>query len=323
MVKIAVVNSTSFGKKFPAHLKALERLGPVRVLKVPLSAGAPRLARALKGIHCVIAGVSPRFSREFFRLSAGALRLVSRHGIGYDNVDVKAAADYGVLVTKVPGPLEREAVSEHALALLLACLRGIPQAREAASKGQWARRMEFTGGEIRGKTAGILGIGNIGSRTAEILKKGFGARVLAYDPYLKPGLIRKRGGEPVSFRQVLSRPDFVFLHCSLNRKNLHFINRQAFSLMKKGTILVNTARGELVEMKSLLSNLKNRKIAAFGADVVEGEPLENPGHPLLKLNNAVIVPHIAAYTLEAMEAMGLKCVRDVRDVASGRIPKRS
>jgi phosphoglycerate dehydrogenase-like enzyme len=321
MVKIAVVNSTSFGIRFPRHLRALAALGRVKRFMLPSDISGAALARALKGYSLIIAGVNPDFSADFFKKSASGLKLIARHGIGYNNVDIKAATASGVLVTRVPGPLEREAVAEHALALLLACLRKIPQARAAAQKGQWKRRLSFAGEEIKGKTAGILGIGNIGTRTARILGDGFSARVLAFDPYLKPSVIRQRGAEPATFKRVLAKSDIVLLHCSLNPQNRHFINASAFKIMKPGAVLINTARGELIEMKSLVGALKSGRLSAFGADVVEGEPLDRRGHPLLKLDNAVIVPHIAAYTLQAMEAMGDKCVADIMDVVHHRRPK--
>jgi lactate dehydrogenase-like 2-hydroxyacid dehydrogenase len=321
MVKIAVVNSTSFGRVFPEHWSALEKLGQVRRVSLPSDVKGAVLAKALKGSTAIIAGVNPRFSGDFFERMGPSLKLIARHGIGYDNVDLRAAALHGVTVTRVPGPLEREAVAEHTLALLLACLRKIPQAREAVQKGQWLKRLEFRGSEIKGKTAGILGLGNIGSCSAEILSKGFKARVIAYDPKVSPALARRRHANRVPFNRVLADSDILLLHCSLNAGNRGFINARALAKMKKGVVIVNTARGELVDTAALVKALRSGRVAAFGADVVEGEPLTRKNHPLLNMENACLVPHIAAYTLESMKAMGDKCVADVADVVQGRRPK--
>ena len=188
-------------------------------------------------------------------------------------------------------------------------------------EGRWFDRPSFVGFEIKGKTVGIVGIGNIGTRVAAILKKGFAARVIAYDPYLKPAVIRRRGAEPVGFRTLMKTANIISLNCSLNKGNVHFINRYAFRLMKPGVVLVNTARGELMEEKALVDSLRSGKLSAYACDVVEGEPITNRRHPLLKLPNALVVPHIGAYTKESLRAMGEKVVQDVRDLIQGRKPR--
>jgi phosphoglycerate dehydrogenase-like enzyme len=203
-------------------------------------------------------------------------------------------------------------MAEHTLALLLTVLRKLDAAQNAVREGRWFDRPSFVGFEIKGKTIGIVGIGNIGTRVGAILKKGFDAKVIACDPYLKPSVIRRRGAEPASFKSLMKTADIISLNCSLNKGNVYFMNRQAFRLMKPGVILVNTARGELMEEKALMAALRSGKLSAYACDVVEGEPITDRRHPLLKLPNALVVPHIGAYTRESLRAMGEKVIQDVR-----------
>jgi phosphoglycerate dehydrogenase-like enzyme len=320
-LKIAIVNSSSFGKIFPEHLKALKRLGEVKRFDLSAKIKGRHLGRLLRGFRAVIAGVNPDYDSDFFKVTRGGLRLITRHGIGYNNVDVKAASSSGVLVAKVQGRVERAAMAEHTFALVLSCLRKLDSARAAVRRGRWMDRPSFVGSEIRGKVFGIVGIGNIGTGVAAIAQKGFGAKVVAYDPYLKPTVIRKRGAQPAGFRRLLKTADVISLNCSLNKGNFHFFNQKVFHQMKNGAVLVNTARGELVEEKALIRALKSGKLSAYACDVVEGEPIANPGHPLLRLPNALVVPHIGAYTRESLRAMGEKVVQDVKDIVRGKLPK--
>jgi lactate dehydrogenase-like 2-hydroxyacid dehydrogenase len=321
MVNIAIVNSSSFGKIFPEHLKALARLGKVKRFDLSPKIKGRELGRLVKGFQAVIAGVNPDYCAGFFKQTTGCLRLITRHGIGYNNVDVQAASDSGVLVTKVPGKVEREAMAEHVFALVLSCLRRLDSARMAVRRGRWMDRPSFVGTEIKNKVLGIVGIGNIGTGVAAIAKKGFGAKVVACDPYLTLSVIRKRGAQPIGFRRLLQTADIISLNCSLNKRNFHLFNRSVLAQMKRGAVLVNTARGELVEEKSLIHALSSGKLTAYACDVVEGEPITNPKHPLLRLENALVVPHIGAYTRESLRAMGEKVVQDVKDILQGRRPK--
>src|SRR5579859_412426 len=168
MINIAIVNSSSLGKVFPQHWKALTRLGKVKRFDVPVDIPGRKLGRLLKGFHAIIAGVNPDYTPEFFRETRGTLRLIARHGIGTNNVDLKAASQAGVIVTKVPGKDEQEAMAEHTLALMLAILRKLENAQSAVRRGRWLDRPAFVGSEIKGKTLGLIGLGNIGRRVGEI-----------------------------------------------------------------------------------------------------------------------------------------------------------
>ncbi|MEN2984949.1 MAG: D-isomer specific 2-hydroxyacid dehydrogenase family protein [Dictyoglomaceae bacterium] len=319
MIKIAIVNSSSFGKYFPEHIEKLKKLGEVEKFEFPEDINGKTLAEKLMGFSIIIASVKPYYNKEFFDYKDKTL-LITRHGIGYDNIDIKSATEKGVIVTKVSGEIEREAVAETAIALLMSVIRKIREASLKVKEGKWKERAKFIGWEIKGKTVGIIGFGNIGSRVGEILKKGFDAKILVYDPYLSEEEIVKRGGEKVSLEELLKNSDIISLNCSLTSENYHMLSFKEFSLMKDGVFIVNTARGELIDEKALISALELGKVGGVGVDVVEGEPIDE-NHPLLKFENVVITPHISAYTYEALKAMGDKVVSDVERVLRGEIPE--
>lgn len=318
-LRMAIVNSSSFGKYFPEHVERLKALGHVASFEFPVTIDGKSLAAALRGYNVIIASVKPYFTREFFEHKDETL-LIARHGIGVDNIHLPSAAERGVVVTKVTPWVEREAVAELAVALLLDILRLTHEARQAVYESRWAERARFVGFEIKGKTVAIIGIGNIGSRVAEILRYGFGANVIAYDPYLTADLIRARAAEPCDLDTLLQQSDIISLNASLNEGNYHMLSHREFGLMKQGVFLVNTARGELIDEDALVAAIESGKVAAIGADVVEGEPIDE-NHRLLRYPNVLIVPHIAAYTRESLRLMGEKVVDDVERIARGEMPQ--
>ncbi|GBD08192.1 Hydroxypyruvate reductase [Candidatus Thermoflexus japonica] len=318
-LRIAIVNSSSFGRYFPEHLERLAALGEVRRIDVPPQMDGRALAEALHGFQILVVSVTPRFGPEFFA-HKDETWLIARHGIGVDNIHLPSATAHGVLVTRVTPWMERDAVAELTIALLLALLRRIPEAAAAAREGRWAERAAFVGWELRGKTVGLIGFGNIGSRVGEILAHGFHARVLAFDPGVPSEAIRESGAEPVDLETLLREADILSLHAALTEENFHMLSHEAFRKMKPGVILVNTARGELIDEAALIAALESGRVAGAALDVVEGEPI-GPDHPLLRFPNVLIVPHIAAYTHETLRRMGEKVISDVERVLRGEIPE--
>ncbi len=316
--RITVVNSSSFGVHFPYCLDELESIGEVNRINVPPGISGERLARKLQGAEYVIASVTPDFPRSFFE-RIDDLKLIARHGIGCDNVDLDAATEAGVLVTRVSGDSERDAVAELAVALMTSCVRDVVPAGKAVEYGRWEKRSEFVGLEISGSTVGVVGYGNIGSRVGEIAKWGFGAEVLAYDPNIADPVIQNCGVEPVSFVEVLSRSDIISFNASHNRDNYHFIGKEEFGMMKDGVVIVNTARGELIEEDPFAEALKSGKVRAAGIDVMEEEPL-NEESPLVGLDNLIILPHVGSYTERSLREMDEKMVEDVKRVREGLRP---
>jgi len=314
--RIAVVNSKSFG----VYTDAIERLssvGEVVRVEVPKDIGSAELAARLKGFHFVVASVTPRYSREFFEYNNSVVMIV-RHGIGYDNVDVAAAEEFGVVVSRVPGWREREAVAEHTVALALSALRHVVRSYIYVKAGRWGERAKFIGRELPNLTVGVVGFGNIGSRVAEIFRKGFGARVVVYDPYVPPERVRELGCEPVGrLEELLTQADVVTLHAVLTPETYRMLGRREFELMKEGVIIVNTARGELIDEEALVEYLQKGRIGAVALDVVEGEPIGSD-HPLLKFENVIVTPHIAAYTYEALRGMDEAVVEAILNYLGGR-----
>lgn len=317
-VKIAIVNSSSFGRNFPEHMKRLEVLGQVDRFEVPKDMGGKELAEKLMGYSIIIASVTAQYNREFFEHKDKTL-LITRHGIGYNNIDVTAATEKGTIVTKVDAIVEREAVAENAIALLMHSIRRVGPAAAKVKEGKWAERAKFIGYEIKDKTAGVIGFGNIGSRVGEILKYGFNAKLVAYDPLQSEEEIRKKGAEPVSLEELLRTADIISLNAFVNTESYHMLSEKEFSLMKKGVFIVNTARGELMDEGALIKALDEGKIEGLGLDVIEGEPIDE-NHPLLAYENVVITPHTSAYTYECLEGMGNKVVTDVERVLRGETP---
>ncbi|MEM4717808.1 MAG: D-isomer specific 2-hydroxyacid dehydrogenase family protein [Desulfurococcaceae archaeon] len=299
--KIAIVNSKSFGIYSDA-LEKLSSIGEIAKIEVPKDIKGKELASKLNGYHFVVASVTPRYDRDFIEFNESVVMII-RHGIGYDNIDVKSAKEKGVIVARIPGWREREAVAEHTIALKLSALRYVSQAYNAVQAWQWSSRAKHVGKELSSLTIGVIGYGNIGSRVAEILRKGFNSKIVVYDPFGPRDKVLEAGYDYANtLCELLKTSDIVTLHAALSPDNYHMIDRKAFECMKEGIIIVNTARGELVDEKALIESIENGKVLAFAADVVEGEPI-GPDHPLLKYNNVIITPHIAAYTLEALKGM--------------------
>ncbi|MEM0296736.1 MAG: D-isomer specific 2-hydroxyacid dehydrogenase family protein [Zestosphaera sp.] len=315
-VKIAVVNSKSFGLYTDA-VQRLERVGEVARIEVPKDIGGGELAARLDGYHFIIASVTPRYGREFFERN-GSVVMIVRHGIGYDNIDVKAAEEHGVIVSRVPGWREREAVAEYTVALMLSALRFVVQASNKVREGRWGERARFIGGELKNLTVGLVGFGNIGFRVATILRSGFGADVAVYDPYIPKQKIEEAGFRHYSdLCELLKVSDIVTLHATLTQENYHMIGAREFECMKDGVVIVNTARGELIDTQQLIKYVEAGKVSTAALDVVEGEPIGRD-HQLLKHENIIVTPHIAAYTWEAVKGMDDAMVEAVVNYLSGK-----
>jgi phosphoglycerate dehydrogenase-like enzyme len=223
---------------------------------------------------------------------APRLRLISVWGTGTDHVDLAAARSRNILVTNTPG-VSAASVAEHALALLLATARRIPQADEATRRGEWPRGLSV---ELRGKTCGVIGLGAIGRQFAA-LARGIGMRVVAWTLHPQP----LAGIEMVELDELFRTSDVISVHLRLSPDTESFIGAQQFALMKQSAILINTARGAIVHEAALIDALSTYRIAGAGLDVFATEPLV-AGHPLAALPNVVVTPHCAGITPEALEA---------------------
>ena len=310
--KIAIINSSSFGKYFPNHLERLEKIGEVKHFTFENNIPGKELAEALQDFNIVIASVRPFFNKEFFDNKKQPLLLLSRHGIGFNNVDVVAAKEHGTIVTIVPPLVERDAVAENAVTNLLALIRQTVQSQEAVKSNEWKKRASFLGINVTGKVIGIIGCGNIGSRVAEIFKHGFNARLLVVDPKVNVDWANKNNIEIVELDYLLQNADIISLNASLNETSYHILKAPQFSLMKKGVYITNTARAELIDETALLNSLDNGTVAGHATDVMYVEPSYSD-HPLVRHPKVLVTPHTSAYAIECLQGMGEKCVQDVEN----------
>lgn len=319
MTKIAIVNSSSFGKHFSNHIDRLKEIGDVDFFKYDSNVNSDVLIHDLKDYEYIISSVTPNFHRDFFE-NTPKLKLISRHGIGYNNIDVEAATDHNVFITKVDAIVEQDAVAENAIALIMALSRNIVAATQAAVDGEWHRRAEFMGFQFRDKTAGVIGAGNIGSRVAEIFRDGFNMKVYAYDPYLSDeDKARLSGIEFTDLNTVIENADFLSLNAFLDNESYHILDADMMGKMKPTSLVVNTARGALVDDRAIIEAIQKGQIAGYAADVVENEPIDE-NHYLLQDHRIIITPHTSAYTWECLEGMGEKCVDDVVKVHQNAVP---
>ncbi len=317
--QIAIVNSSSFGNVFPEHLDRLRGFAELQTIKVPINIPDNDFIKILKPFHGIIASVNPNFPYSVLK-ELDKLSIITRHGIGYNNVDVEGALKLGIVVTKVEGLVERESVAEQAVALMMSAARQIVAGDRAVHEGRWADRAQFIGVELLNKAVGVIGLGNIGSRTAEILSFGFNAKVVGFDPHRSSEEIEKHGAKKVSFEELLSTSELISLHCSLGKDNYHLLGKEQFAGIKRGLILVNTARGELVDEEALLDALDRGIVRCYATDVVEGEPIGGD-HRLLKHPKVIVVPHLGGYSFDSLRGMGETMVNNLEDVfVRGQIP---
>lgn len=305
---ISILNSSTFGKHFADHMATLEAFADIKHITVPSDIDADALAEQLKDSDGIIASVTPKIPRRTLE-QCKKLVLLVRHGIGCDNVDLKAATELGIMVSRVKGIVEKEAVAEYAVSLMMAATRKITQGSQAVKNSDWSSRAGMIGMEIKGKTIGIIGLGNIGSRSAEILSKGFGAHVIASDPYISKERFGQFGAKEVTLDELISSSNAILFHCPLTEETKRMLGQGQFASMQKGAVLVNTCRGELVDEDALCAALENGPLGAYATDVVEGEPIDG-NHRLTKLDNALITPHLGGYSWESLHGMGQTCVDD-------------
>ena len=242
-------------------------------------------------------------------------KVIARYGVGVDNIDIEAATEYGIIVANVPDYCIEE-VSTHAMALILACARGITLLDSKIREKMW----DFTQAKplfrTQGKTLGLFGLGRIARALAQ-KALGFGFKIIAYDPYVSKV---NREIKLVKFSQLLSDSDFISIHAPLTDKTRHSFGENELKAMKKTAYLINTARGLIINEKALYQALKGRWIAGAALDVMEKEP-PNWENSLLKLDNLIITPHISFYSEESYIELKTKVAEAVLSVLKGELPR--
>jgi len=248
--------------------------------------------------------------------AADSLQIIARAGVGVDNIDVSAATACGVLVVNCPAG-NTLAAAEHTVAMLLAAARNIPQAHAALKDGRWDRK-RFMGRQVADKTLGIIGLGRIGSEVAR-RARGLQMQVLAYDPYLSAQRAEDLGAQMCSLEQLLQEADFVTIHTALTDETRGIIGAEQLALMKPQAIIINCARGGIIDETALLDALNSGQLAGAALDVFEDGSSPNP--ELVALENVVVTPHLGASTSEAQVSVAVDAARQVVDVLSGQPPR--
>jgi len=249
---------------------------------------------------------------------APRLRVIGRHGVGVDHIDVRAAHDRGIVVVNTP-EANSQGVAEYTVGLMLSLRRRLIDADRAVRTGKWTQRERLVGGELFGHTLGIIGLGRIGSRVGRIAKAGFQMRVLYFDIVRKHEEERALGVEFASFDEVVSQADILTLHTPLTPLTRNMMNARTIARMKPGACLVNASRGEVVEFDALVAALRSGQVSGAGLDVFPEEP-PDAAHPILSLPNVVVSPHMASHSGESMVRMSL-VAEDVVRVLSGKQPR--
>lgn len=248
------------------------------------------------------------------------LVMVGSQGAGYDTADPDACTRAGVVLVNQAGG-NAEAVAEHAVGMMLSLIKRMPECHAAMRAGEAQRRELFMGRNLLGKTVGLIGIGHVGTRVAQILNAAFHCRVLACDPYLDAATVASRGAEKVELRELLAECDIVSIHCPLTPESRRMIEANAFGAMKQGAILVTTARGSIHDEDALLAALNAGHLAGAGLDVWEKEPPPRDA-PLLAHPKAICTQHTAGVTHESRSQITRIAAEAFSACAAGRVPPR-
>lgn len=296
-------------KSFEAEMNSEDRVLP-----------RDELIERARGCDALVTLLTDKITADVIESLGSNLKIIANYAVGFDNIDINAAKAKNIVVTNTPEVMT-QAVAEHAMALMICCARRIVEGDQYVRDKKYKRWEPelLLGPEIAGKTLGIVGIGRIGTALAQIAYHGFGMKILYHDINRNEEIERTLQADYASLNHLLEHSDFVSIHVPLLPSTKHMISHEQFKIMKKNAILVNTARGPIVDEHALAEALEDKKIFAAGIDVFEFEP--NPVAKLLELDNIVFTPHIASATHEAREAMAECVAENIIAVLHGRPAK--
>ena len=274
------------------------------------------LIKEVKDVNGIIMRANGMVTRRIME-AAPQLKVIGRHGVGVESIDLEAATEKGIWVVNTPNA-NNISVAEHFFGLALILSKMLKKADIALREGRWGARYEYTGNELHGKTLGILGFGRIGRAVGRIGHKGFDMKVLYYDALRYEETEKELNAKKVSLEEVVSQSDYISVNLPMLPETKGLLGEREFGLMKPSAFIINLARGPIWDEKALHRVLKEKKIAGAGSDVYEVEPAAK-GHPLFDLENFVGTPHMAAHTEEALKRMSMVAVDIVR-VLEGKEP---
>ena len=271
-------------------------------------------SKKLKGASAILSLLTDKIDAKTMDKAGKNLKIISNYAVGFDNIDIAAASQRQIMVTNTPGILTNT-VAEHTIGLICAIAQRIVEADKFTRKDKFHgwQPMLFLGTDLKNKILGIIGLGRIGQRVAEIAKRGFGMKILYYDK------IRNSKYRFNPIKRILKKADFISLHVPLLPSTNHLIGKKELKSMKKTACLINTARGPIVDEKALVKALKNKQIAGAALDVFEKEPKLARG--LNKLNNVVLTPHIASASVETRRKMAVIAAQNIIDALENKKPK--
>lgn len=302
----------------PIHQSGLAVFDAAFDVRVATDPGEATVIKEIAGAHGAICRTAP-FSRAIIE-AAPHLRVIGRHGVGVDNIDVAAATERGIVVVNTP-EANAQSVAEHVVIAIGALAKRVLPMHRAVVEGNWGARNEYAAIDLAGKTLGVVGLGRIGSLVAQKCAAAYGMRVVAYDPYADAErALSMRIALLGSLDELLPQADFVTLHTPLTAATYHLIDGPALARMKPTSYLVNMSRGEVVDEAALLVALQSRAIAGAALDVYEHEP-PSAHNPLFELESVLLSPHSAALTQECVIRMATGAAQGVRDVLEGYIPQ--
>jgi D-3-phosphoglycerate dehydrogenase / 2-oxoglutarate reductase len=278
------------------------------------------VAPLLKGVQGVLLRTGIFFSRDLMN-QADDLWLIARTGAGFDNVDVPAATEKGILVTCVAGANTRT-VAEHTLALILALMKQLPRLDREIRRDNFGIRYQYLSRDLTGKTLGLVGLGKIGSELARMCRLSFDMRILAFDPYLPPEVQNQFKGwvDFCDLERLFKTSDIVSLHLPLSPATQKMIGARELGWMKSSAYFINASRGGVIDETALIQSLKEKRIAGAGLDVFAREPLAKD-NPLKDLDNAILTPHIGGLTLECATKVSVLAAQAALDVLNGKKPE--
>lgn len=298
------------------HQAGKDVLADVAVMVMASSLDEEALLDQVKDVDAIIIRANGAVSARLMD-AAPKLKVVGRHGVGVEAIDLQAAKQRGIVVCNTPDA-NLESVAEQAVGFMITLSKQILRADSAARQGRWNVRYEYIGQELLGRTLGLVGMGRIGSRVAEICHLAFNMPVLYYDVVSYPALEESLKAERVSLEEVLKASDYVSVHVPLLPTTRGMIGKEQLAMMKSGAILINTARGAIVDEAALLEALHSGHLTGAGLDVFAVEPASEE-NPLFQLDNVVITPHMAAHTDDALKAMSM-VAQDIVRVLDGQEP---
>ena len=310
-----VLDSTGQPSFGTAALKVLDTSPAIAWEYLPerITEVTPDLASRYDGLYVN----SPKVTRNSVGRADCTLKIIARHGVGYDSIDVKALSERGIVLTNTPFAIRRP-VAVAALTMIFALAGRLPTKDRLTRQNRWHERTNHMGVGLTTRTIGLIGAGGIGEELLKLAKPFF-ARLLAADPYARPARLAELGAELVSLDRVIGEADFVVVCCLLNDETFHLVNAARLALMKPTAFLISLARGPIIDEPALIEVLRNNRIAGAGIDVFEKEPVD-PANPLLTLDNVVLTPHSLCWTDECFHEMASTGLRSIVDVSLGKRP---